>query len=82
MAIRTTNEINKIYNYEKQWKIKTNKQKCKLIPIAVKKKNNIIRDRNTLEFITSGKILDNTISRTGINKHINEITKVAKEALS
>lgn len=49
MATRTINEINKINTYEKQWKIKTNKQNFKLIPLAVQKKNNIIIDGNILD---------------------------------
>lgn len=39
MANTTKNEIEKINNvYEKKWKIKTNNNKFKIIPLAVKKK--------------------------------------------
>ena len=81
MAIRTVNEINKINNYEKQWKIKTNKQKFKIVPIAVRKKNNIVIEGNLIEYTPSGKILGNTICRNGITKHINEMKAKAKGAL-
>ena len=73
MAIRAANEINKINEYERKWKIKTNKQKFKIIPIAVKKKNNIIIDGKIIEYTSSGKILGTTVCRTGLSKHINEI---------
>lgn len=61
---------------------KTSKQKFKLVPIAVRKKNSITIEGNILEYTSSGKILGNTISRTGITKHINEISTKAKGALS
>lgn len=49
MASRTVNEIKIINNYEKTWKIKTNKNKFRIIPIAVKKKNyNNRRYRNKI----------------------------------
>ncbi len=38
MAIRTVREIEKINLFEKKWKIKTNINKFKIFPIAVKKK--------------------------------------------
>ena len=81
MATRTTQEIEKINNYERKWKIKTNKSKFKIIPIAVQKKNNIIIDGEVIEFSGNGKILGLTVSRNGINKHINNIATKAKIAL-
>ena len=75
MANRTRTEIGKINKYEKKWKIKTNKDKFKIIPIAVRKKENVIIDGTPIEYAEKGKILGLTISRTGIGNHIKEITK-------
>lgn len=46
MANRTVREIERIKKYECIWKIKTNKNKFKLIPIAVIKTNEIIVEDN------------------------------------
>ena len=73
MATRTTQEIEKINNYERKWKIKTNKSKFKIIPVAVQKKNIIIIDGEIIEFSGNGNILGLTVSRNGISKHINNI---------
>lgn len=81
MASRTKNEIEKINNYEKAWKIKTNKNKFKIIPITVKKKNNIIVDGSEIEFSRDGKVLGLRIGRTGIGKHIDDIVNKGKNAL-
>ena len=81
MARRTVQEITRINEYEQQWKIKTNKNKFKIIPIAVQKKNNIIIDGENIEYSGNGKVLGLTISRNGLNKHINDISTKAKAAL-
>lgn len=77
MAARTADEIEKINNYEKQWKIKTNKNKFKLIPISVQKKNNVLIDGEIINYSGNGKIFGTTFSRNGINKHVDKIA--AKE---
>ncbi len=41
MARKTVNEIKKLNTYEAKWKIKTNNNKFKIVPIAVIKKHNI-----------------------------------------
>lgn len=76
MCRRTIDEITRINKYEEKWKIKTNKNKFKIIPIAVKKKNAIIIEGNRIEYSTHGKVLGLTIGRTGIGNHIN--TTIAK----
>ena len=80
MATRTIQEIEKINNYERNWKIKTNKSKFKVIPIVVQKKN-IIIDLEIIEFSGNGYILGMTVSRNGISKHINNIATKAEIAV-
>ena len=82
MARRTVNEINKINNYEKEWKIKTNKDKFKIVPIAVIKKNNIVIDGELIDFTPQGKVLGLTFGRTGFESHINEIIHKGRQKLT
>lgn len=46
MCRRTDSEIVKINKYEEKWKIRTIKNKFKILPIAVKKKNSIVIEGN------------------------------------
>lgn len=66
---------------KKTWKIKINKNKFKIIPIAVKKTNYIIIG-DKINLSDQGKILGLTINRTGISKHIENIVNKGKSALS
>lgn len=82
MANRITDEIGKINDYETTWKIKTNKNKFQIIPIAVKKSNDIIIDGSKLDYSTHGKILGLTINRSGISKHLGNITRKIRTAVA
>ena len=82
MSRRVVNEIMKINEYERKWKIKTNKNKFKIIPIAVKKKNDIYIDGEKIEYSQSGKVLGLTIGRTGIGPHINTLKTKASNKIS
>lgn len=73
MAARTIQEIEKINRYVKEWKIKTNNNKYKIISTAVKKKNNIMIDGEIKEYSGCGTILGTTFSNNGINKHAHEM---------
>lgn len=52
------------------------------MPIAVKKKNNIVNDGNIMDYAASGKILVFKKYRTRLSKYINEIKNNAIGALS
>ena len=81
MANRTVSEIEKINEFEKKWKIKTNKSKFKIIPISVKKKNDIIIDGHLIPYSDYGKVLGVKIGNAGYNKHLNETVQKGKHAL-
>ncbi len=81
MANRTTSEIEKINEYEKKWKIKTNKNKFKIIPLAVKKKNDIVIDGTPIQYSESGKVLGIRIGTSGYNKHLKETANKGTHAL-
>lgn len=76
MADRTKKEIGKINTYEKQWKIKTNNNKFKIIPIAITKKHDIIINGDKINYSDQGKVLGLTLTRTGLGKHVNENRRV------
>lgn len=50
MARLTENEIERINNYEKQWKVKTNGSKFTIISLAVRKKENIAVNGQLIPF--------------------------------
>ena len=64
-----------------KWKIKTNKEKFKIVPITVKKKNDIVIDGTQLEYATHAKVLGLTIGRTGITKHVEELVEKGRRTL-
>ena len=82
MLNRLISEIDKINDYERQWKIKTNNSKFKIIPIGVKKKLDIITEGNHIPYSDYGKVLGIKIGTTGYTKHINETTQKGKHALA
>lgn len=72
MAQRTKTEIENINLYEKKWKIKTNKGKFRIIPLAAKKRNDIILDGTPIKYAEKRKVLRHTINRRGIEPHIRK----------
>lgn len=81
MANRTVSEIEKINKFEKEWKIKTNSNKFKIIPIGVKKKNDIIVNGSNIPYSDYGKVLGVKIGTTGYNKHVQETANKGRQAL-
>ncbi len=76
------NEITKINEFENKWKIKTNQNKFKIVPIGVKRRNQIIINGNIIEYSLHGKFLGLSIGRTGIKQHVNETINKAKNRLT
>ena len=70
LAIRTAREIQRINNFEKQWKIKTNLNKFQLLSISAKRPNDVIVDGTLIPFNREAKILGLTITTSGIKHHI------------
>ncbi len=81
MATRTVQEIERINRYKQKWKIKTNKNKFKIVPIAVKKKDQIVVDGTHIDYSNEGTVLGLRFGRTGIECHISKITRRGKTAL-
>lgn len=82
MAARTVFETGRINNYEKTWKIKTNKNKLRSILIAVKKTSDVIIEGNKTDLPQKGKILGLTTNRSDISKHIENLIYKRKAAIT
>ena len=81
MARKVSTEITKINKFENEWKIKTNRDKFKIIPMAQKKMEDVIVEGDILEYAKEGNILGQTINTTGFIKHIATRIRKAKETL-
>ena len=79
MAIKTQREIERINNYEKKWKIKTNETKFQLLSISKSKPAEIKINNKTIPFNNEAKILGLNFYRTGIAKHSTQKIKEARE---
>lgn len=73
MANRTVNEIVKINEYDRTWRIKTIKNKFQFIPLAVTNTNDIVVDGSKIDNSRHGKILGLTRNRSGRSKHLENI---------
>ena len=76
LARRTVTEINRINQFEKTWKIRTNKNKFQLLSISALQPNDVVVDGNLIPFKSKVKVLGLTLSRTGVNAHIVERKKL------
>ena len=78
LARKTKREIERINSFEKQWKIKTSRQKFQMVSISILKPNDIIINNEKIEFTRKAKLLGLTIGRTGLNSHLDQRLKQAK----
>lgn len=63
--------------YERKWKIKTDKNKFKIVPITVKKKEQIV-----VAYSDKGNVIGLKAGKTGIESYITEIIRKEKGALT
>ena len=75
-------EIKSLNNYEHKWKIKTNTNKFTLLPIAIKKYEQVNIDGNVINYSREGNILDLHLNTRGYSCHIKHIKNKANAALS
>ena len=78
MAIKTAREIQRVNEYEKRWKIKTNQQKFKLLSISKTKPSEVIVNNQLIPFTREVHTLGLMIRRTGIVAHIQQRLHMAK----
>ena len=72
LAINTRREIERINEYEKKWKIKTNKNKFQLLSISKSKPPEIRINNERINYKEHVNILGLNIKRTGISVHIRQ----------
>ena len=82
MKIRLEREICRINRYEKQWKIKTNEEKFKIIPIAQYKTEPIIINGRRINTSKDGKFLGLKLQSTGLVGHATDKIKKGKTVVS
>ena len=81
LAIQTEREIVRINNYEKDWKIKTNKNKFKIISASKTQPAPIRVDDENMILTENVNILGLTLKRTGSVSHITMKIATAKQQL-
>lgn len=82
MARRVQADIIRINNYEKLWKIKTNTNKFKIIPLASYKTEPIIVNQTHIPYSREGTILGLHINSTGLLGHVAHHRNKALQALT
>ena len=81
LARRTAKEIERINKYENKWKIKTSKNKFKLLAVSVTKPEDVIVEGQLVPYANEILTLGLKIKRTGINSHINNMIQRAHKEL-
>lgn len=82
MAKRVESEIKKINTFEEKWKIKTNQNKFKIIPLATSKNEPININGQILPYATEGNILGLHFNRRGITPQVRKNKHKAQAALT
>ena len=78
LALRTEREINRVNTFEKQWKIKTNKNKFKLLSVSKTRPATVSMDGRVIPFAPSITTLGFPMKRNGFNNHIAQRLATAK----
>ena len=78
LALRTECKIDRVNTFEKQWKIKTNENKSKLLPVSKTKLATVSMDGTAIPFTPSITTLGFSMKRTGFNNHIAQRLATAK----
>ena len=78
LARITEEEIMRINNFEKKWKIKTNKQKFQLTSISALKPKEVTIERENVPFVNKVKVLGLEIGTRGVSSHVRKRLNMAK----
>ena len=78
MARRIVREVEKVNEYERQWKIKTNKDKFKILYVSKRNPPAIIIDNQRLMYSNAIKILGLKLNARGFTPHVIEKYNTAK----
>ena len=75
LARRTEREIKRVNEYERKWKIRTNKNKFKILSISKTKPETVKIGNRELQFTNKVNILGFSLGRTGFGAHLK--TRIA-----
>ena len=78
LALKTEREIERINKFEKQWKIRTNKNELKILSISKTKPAEIRIENRIIPFTNSINMLGFQLRRTRFGKHIKSRIAVAR----
>ena len=81
LAKKTEREIKKLNEYERQWKIQTNKNKFQIAAISSTKPYDIVVDNRLIPFKRSITVLGLNLTPRGISKQISNRTAMARAQL-
>lgn len=82
-TLHTERAIRQISTYEQQWKIQTNKDKFKVVPISRRKTADIrIAPNSTLQYTNKGKMLGLQFNSRGIVPQVSTRVAIARENLN
>ena len=79
---RAKREIVRMNDFEKKWKIKTNKNKFQLLQVSAIKQEPIIIDGEQLQYANKVNTLGFNLQRTGFTQHINQRKAIASAAVA
>ena len=79
---RTSREVARINAFEKEWRIRTNLAKFKVIPLATRTPAPLVVDGDDVEFSPRGSLLGLSVSTTGYTSHVSQRVARAKSALT
>lgn len=82
MANHTARAIENINVFENKWKIETNLNKFKVIPLAKRVTSPLIVDGDLMEYNTQGTVLGLKITSTGYSSHMTEKRGRANDLLT
>ena len=82
VARLTKRAIEKVNDFERKWKIKTNTNKFNIIPISRRKTENIQIGDLSLEYQRSGKVLGLNLKSTGISAQVGARKAIAMDNLN
>ena len=82
LNLHTAREISRVNTFEAEWKIKTNRAKFHVVPVASTKPAPLIIDGQRTEFSRRGTILGLSVSTHGYTTHVTSRVTQARAALT
>ncbi len=82
MKLKLEREIDRINSFERKWKIRTNEDKFKIIPIAQYKTEQLTVNGKNLNTSKEGRFLGLKLQKTGLVGHVTDKVKKGKAVIT